>query len=91
MNKKGQALVEYVLIIALISVVVIGIVNAFGGYLKDAMTKSSCSLVDQEYVKGEKVGEGYCKDKNDWFHQLFLFLNILKKFKHNSKGGKYGL
>ena len=65
MNKKGQALVEYVLIIALISVVVIGIVNAFGGYLKDAMTKSSCSLVDQEYVEGEKVGEGYCKDKSN--------------------------
>ena len=33
MNKKGQALVEYVLIIALISVVIIAIVNAFGGYL----------------------------------------------------------
>ena len=32
MNKKGQALVEYVLIIALISVVIIAIVNAFGGY-----------------------------------------------------------
>lgn len=63
MNKKGQALVEYVLIIALISVVIIGIVNTFGGYLKDAMTKSSCSLVDQEYVSGEKSGEGYCRNK----------------------------
>ena len=63
MNKKGQALVEYVLIIALISVVIIGIVNTFGGYLKDAMTKSSCSLVDQEYVPGEKSGEGYCRNK----------------------------
>lgn len=63
MNKRGQALVEYVLIIALISVVIIGLVNTFGGYLKDAMTKSSCSLVDQEYVAGEKVGEGFCQDK----------------------------
>lgn len=63
MNKRGQALVEYVLIIALISVVVIAIVNAFGGYLKDAMTKSSCSLIGEEYVKGEKVGEGYCQSK----------------------------
>lgn len=71
MNSKGQALVEYVLIIALISVVVIGIVNAFGGYLKDAMTKSSCSLVDQEYVKGEKAGEGYCKDKSNWLAITF--------------------
>ena len=60
-NKKGQALVEYVLIIALISVVIIGLVNAFGGYLKDAMTRSSCNIVGQEYVKGSKAGEGYCR------------------------------
>ena len=60
-NNKGQALVEYVLIIALISVVIIGLVNVFGGYLKDSMTKTSCSLVGQEYVKGAKAGEGYCK------------------------------
>ena len=64
-NSKGQALVEYVLIIALISVVIIGLVNTFGGYLKDAMTKSSCSLIDEEYVKGEKVGEGYCTNKSN--------------------------
>ena len=60
-NKKGQALVEYVLIVALISVVIIGLINAFGGYLKDSMTKSSCNLTGQEYVKGSKPGEGYCK------------------------------
>ena len=62
-NKRGQALVEYVLIIALISVVIIGLINVFGGYLKDAMTKTSCNLTGQEYIKGSKVGEGYCKDK----------------------------
>ena len=61
-NKKGQALVEYVLIIALISVVIIGLVNAFGGYLKDSVTKSSCGLTGQQYVKGPKPGEGYCRD-----------------------------
>ena len=61
MNNKGQALVEYVLIIALVSVVIIGLVNVFGGYLKDAMTKTNCSLVGKEYVEGEKSGEGYCK------------------------------
>ena len=60
-NEKGQALVEYVLIIALISVVIIGLVNTFGGYLKDSMTKSSCGLTGQEYVKGDKPGEGYCR------------------------------
>ena len=61
LNKKGQALVEYVLIIALISVVIIALVNAFGGYLKDSMTKTSCGLVGQEYVPGSKPGEGSCK------------------------------
>ncbi len=60
-NKRGQALVEYVLIIALISVVIIALVNAFGGYLKDAMTKTNCSLVGKEYVEGAKAGEGQCK------------------------------
>ena len=60
-NNKGQALVEYVLIIALISVIIIGIINTFGGYLKDSITKTSCSIAGQEYVEGEEVGEGYCK------------------------------
>ena len=63
LNKKGQALVEYVLIIALISVVIIGIVNSFGGYLKDAITKTSCSVAGQQYVAGDKAGNGYCSNQ----------------------------
>ena len=65
MNRRGQALVEYILIIDLISVIAIALVNYFGGYLKDAITKTSCSLVDEEYVKGEKPGDGYCKGDED--------------------------
>lgn len=61
MNNKGQALVEYLLIIAVISVVVISIVKLFGGYLQDSMTKSSCSLTGQNYVEGNSPGEGYCE------------------------------
>lgn len=60
-NIKGQALVEYVLIIALVAVIIIALINAFGGYIKDAMTKTSCGMVGQEYVAGEKAGEGHCK------------------------------
>ncbi len=63
LNQKGQALVEYLLIIAVISVVVISIVKLFGGYLQDSMTKSSCSLLDKVYVEGAKPGEGQCVDK----------------------------
>lgn len=62
-NNRGQALVEYLLIIAVISVVVVSVVKLLGGYLQDAMTKSSCSLVDKVYVEGAKPGEGTCVDK----------------------------
>ena len=64
-KSKGQALVEYVLIIAIISVIAISLVNYFGGYLKDSITKTSCSLVNEEYVKGDKPGEGYCKGADE--------------------------
>ena len=60
MNNKGQALVEYVLIIALISILTITLVNYFGGYLKDSLTKSSCGLVGEVYKPGAKPGEGTC-------------------------------
>lgn len=63
-NSKGQALVEYILIVALMSIIIISLVKYFGGYLKDAMTKTSCNVAGLEYVKGEKVGEGSCKDQD---------------------------
>ena len=63
LNNKGQALVEYLLIIAVISVVVVTVVKMLGGYLQDSMTKSSCSLLDKVYVEGAKPGEGQCVDK----------------------------
>lgn len=65
MDKRGQALVEYILIIALISVIAIALVNYLGGYLKDAITKTSCSLTDEEYIKGDKPGEGTCGSIED--------------------------
>ncbi len=64
-NKRGQALVEYILIIALISVIAIALVNYLGGYLKDAITKTSCSLVDEEYIAGDKPGSAYCKKEKE--------------------------
>lgn len=63
LNKKGQALVEYVLIVAIISVITIAVVSYFGGYVKDSITKTSCSLMDQDYIGGNKPGEGYCQEK----------------------------
>jgi Flp pilus assembly pilin Flp len=62
LNNKGQALVEYVLIIVLITVIAVGAVTIFGGYLKDAMTKTSCELMNEQFVKGAKPGQGECKE-----------------------------
>ncbi|MDO5569318.1 MAG: hypothetical protein Q4G04_04325 [bacterium] len=70
LNNKGQTLVEYILIISLITVIAMGLVNVFGGYLKDAITKAGCSISNKEYVEGEKVGEGSCAETSkidDWF------------------------
>lgn len=62
MNAKGQALIEYLLIIAVIGIMVIFFVSAFGGFVKDNFTELFCELVDKEYVPGEREGQGTCKD-----------------------------
>ena len=61
LNQKGQALVEYVLIIALVTVIAVSLIKVFGGYLKDSITKTSCELVGETYQKGANPGEGTCK------------------------------
>ena len=61
LNNKGQALVEYVLIIALVMVIAVSLIRIFGGYLKDSITKTSCELVGETYQEGSQPGEGTCK------------------------------
>ena len=61
-NNRGQALVEYILIIALMSIIIISLVKFFGGYLRDAITKTSCNVAGLEYVAGDKAGDGVCSD-----------------------------
>ena len=65
MNRRGQTLVEYVLIISLVTVIAIAAVRIFGGYLKDSITKASCSMIGKEYVESKTVGKGYCKGDED--------------------------
>ena len=60
-NNKGQALVEYLLIIAVVSVIVVSLVKLLGGYLKDAVTKSSCEIMNKTYIEGAEPGEGICE------------------------------
>jgi len=63
--KKGQTLVEYLLIVLLISVIAIALVSYFGGFLRDAITRTSCSLINEVYEKGNKPGEGKCVEPDD--------------------------
>jgi len=65
LNRKGQTLVEYVLIISLIAVVAIAVVRIFGGYLKDRVTKMGCEIMGKDFVEAEKIGEGYCEGDED--------------------------
>ncbi len=65
LNNKGQTLVEYVLIISLITVIAISLVKIFGGYLRDAITKASCEMIGKEFVETKKIGEGYCEGDED--------------------------
>jgi len=58
--KKGQTLIEYVLIVLLISVIAVALVSYFGGYLRDAITRTACNLADEVYEKGRRPGEGKC-------------------------------
>lgn len=69
LNRKGQTLVEYVLIISLVTVVAIAAVRIFGGYLKDSITKMSCSMIGKEYVETKTVGEAYCAGDEDRIFQ----------------------
>lgn len=65
LNRKGQTLVEYVLIISLVTVIAIAAVKVFGGYLKDSVTKMSCQMIGKEYVESKTVGEAYCAGDED--------------------------
>ena len=62
MNNRGQALIEYLLIVAVISLFLIFFIVAFGGFVKDSFTEMFCELVDKEYIPGEKEGHGSCKE-----------------------------
>ncbi|NLA32859.1 MAG: hypothetical protein GX864_02830 [Mollicutes bacterium] len=61
MNNRGQALVEYLLIIIIISTIAITVIGFFANQIRDTVTEVSCSLTNGEYIPGEKPGEGKCE------------------------------
>ncbi|MEG0266859.1 MAG: hypothetical protein RSB77_00950 [Bacilli bacterium] len=54
---------EYFMMFLLTSVAVFGIIKVGGGSLEDALTKSSCKIVNRIYMNGQNTGDGYCIDK----------------------------
>ena len=62
LNTKGQTLVEYVLIIAIISTFIIGMFFFLKNEFIDQITRLSCGLSEQEYYDGDKRREGYCEE-----------------------------
>ena len=75
LNNKGQTLVEYVLIIAIISTVIIGMFF----FLKDESMDQITRLSGQEYHDGDKRGKGYCEENLGLMkNKQDLIINIFK-------------
>ena len=59
LNKKGQALVEYVLIIALVTVIAVSLIKIFGeysySYFEDLVISSSFQTIETENGENEKM------------------------------------
>ena len=52
MKENGWTLRDNIFLIGLVSVFTLSVTNLFGGYIRDNMTKDSCSFVDKVYVEG---------------------------------------
>lgn len=58
--KEDITVSKLLLIIMVFSIILILIVNFYGGYFKDAITKNTCPLFGEEYQEGNKSGNGKC-------------------------------
>ncbi len=59
-NNRGQALVEYILIIALIVIIIVTAMRLLSGYVYDIMTKTTCDISGKTYIEGDRPGDGTC-------------------------------
>lgn len=58
--KKDLTPGRFIIMILIISALVIVFVNYYGGYFKDAITKTTCPLIGNEYEPGQSTGKGKC-------------------------------
>ncbi|MDD3150222.1 MAG: Flp family type IVb pilin [Candidatus Gastranaerophilales bacterium] len=57
MVKKGQSLVEYGLILALVSIVAIAVLNTMGGKIKSTVENVNDALDEAVTLSGQATGE----------------------------------
>ena len=62
-NIKLQTLGEYLLVVAVISLIVIGGARLFGGTMRDATTRTSCLLMGNIYIAGDEPGQAVCEKR----------------------------
>ncbi|MDD4706260.1 MAG: hypothetical protein PHS24_03520 [Bacilli bacterium] len=47
-------------LLLIFSIMIIFFIYQYGGHFKDAITKTTCPLIGEEYEKGDKKGDGRC-------------------------------
>ena len=83
MNNKGQALVEYILIIAVVSIAIVSIVKVLSGYIQDSLTKTSCTLVDIVQTNSSMNYFFIVINGNFWYNQIKIIKVVNMR---NNKG-----
>ncbi|MDD4188290.1 MAG: hypothetical protein PHX04_06025 [Bacilli bacterium] len=58
--KSNLTPAKFIFLILIISILVTYLVSYYGGYFKDAITKTTCPLIGEEYQDGSSSGEGKC-------------------------------
>ncbi len=59
---KNKTLLEYIIIITVITIFFILVIKLLGGTIIDTGTKIYCSISKKQYIQGETIGEGKCID-----------------------------
>lgn len=65
-DKESQTFLEYIIIITVIIIISLVVSKIANGYLKDTITRTSCSLVNKKYIKSDKIGHGYCEGAENY-------------------------
>lgn len=62
-SKNLNDLLKTIIIITLLMTLFLVLLNKFGGHVTDYITKKTCNMAHEKYVKGDKPGYGVCIKK----------------------------